>query len=69
MPFQPIDSKRLYEQVADQIGDMIRRGEFRAGQRLPAERDLAKSVGVSRPVVREALVALEIAGLVEVRAR
>lgn len=67
MPFQPINSKRLYEQVADQIGDMIRRGEFRAGQRLPAERDLAKSVGVSRPVVREALVALEIAGLVEVR--
>jgi DNA-binding transcriptional MocR family regulator len=54
MPFQPIDSKRLYEQVADQIGDMIRRGEFQAGQRLPAERDLEKSVGVSRPVVREA---------------
>jgi len=67
MPFQPIDSKRLYEQVADQIADMIRRGEFQAGQRLPAERDLAKSVGVSRPVVREAMVALEIAGLVEVR--
>jgi GntR family transcriptional repressor for pyruvate dehydrogenase complex len=67
MPFQPIDSKRLYERVADQIGDMIRRGEFKAGQRLPAERDLAKSVGVSRPVVREALVALEIASLVEVR--
>jgi DNA-binding FadR family transcriptional regulator len=67
MPFQPIESKRLYEQVADQIGDMIRRGEFKAGQRLPAERDLARSVGVSRSVVREALVALEIAGLVEVR--
>ncbi len=58
MPCQPIDSKRLYEQVADQIADMIRRGEFQAGQRLPAERDLAKSVGVSRPVVREAMVAL-----------
>ncbi len=67
MPFQPIDSKRLYEQVADQIGDLIRGGEFEPGQRLPAERDLAKSLGVSRPVVREAMVALEIAGLVEVR--
>jgi DNA-binding FadR family transcriptional regulator len=67
MPFQPIDSKRLYEQVADQIADMIHRGEFQVGQRLPAERDLAKFVGVSRPVVREAMVALEIAGLVEVR--
>ncbi len=67
MPFQPINSKRLYEQVADQIGDLIRSGEFEPGQRLPAERDLAKSLGVSRPVVREAMVALEIAGLVEVR--
>ncbi|THD44031.1 MAG: FadR family transcriptional regulator [Bradyrhizobium sp.] len=67
MPFQPIDSRRLYEQVADQIGDLIRAGEFAAGGRLPAERDLAKTLGVSRPVVREALVALEIAGLVEVR--
>jgi DNA-binding FadR family transcriptional regulator len=66
MPFQPIDSKRLYEKVADQIGDLIRSGEFAPGQRLPAERDLAKSLAVSRPVVREAMVALEIAGLVEV---
>jgi DNA-binding FadR family transcriptional regulator len=67
MRFQPIDAKRLYEQVADQIGDMIRSGEFQPGQRLPAERDLSKSLGVSRPVVREAMIALEIAGLVEVR--
>jgi DNA-binding FadR family transcriptional regulator len=67
MPLQTIDTKRLYERVADQIGDMIRRGEFTAGQRLPAERDLSRSLGVSRPVVREAMVSLEIAGLVEVR--
>jgi DNA-binding FadR family transcriptional regulator len=67
MPFQPIDSKRLYEHVADQIGDLVRRGEFAPGQRLPAERDLSRLLGVSRPVVREAMVALEIAGLVEVR--
>lgn len=67
MPFQPIVSQRLYQQVAHQIGDLIRSGEFVAGQRLPPERDLAKHLGASRPVVREALVALEIAGLIEVR--
>jgi DNA-binding FadR family transcriptional regulator len=67
MPIQPIDSLRLYEQVAKQISDLIRNGEFPPGQRLPAERDLAKTLGVSRPVVREAMIALEIAGLVEVR--
>jgi GntR family transcriptional repressor for pyruvate dehydrogenase complex len=53
--------------VADQIGEMIRAGEFDPGHRLPAERDLSKMLGVSRPVVREAMIALEIAGLVEVR--
>jgi DNA-binding FadR family transcriptional regulator len=67
MPFQPVDSRRLYEQVADQIGALIRAGEFAPGRRLPAERDLAKSLRVSRPVVREAMIALEIGGLVEVR--
>jgi len=67
MPFQPVDSRRLYEQVADQIAALVRAGEFAPGQRLPAERDLAKSLRVSRPVVREAMIALEIAGLIEVR--
>jgi DNA-binding FadR family transcriptional regulator len=67
MPFQPVDSRRLYEQVADQIGTLVRAGEFAPGQRLPAERDLAKSLRVSRPVVREAMIALEIGGLIEVR--
>ncbi len=67
MPFQPVDSRRLYEQVADQIGALIRAGEFAPGCRLPAERDLAKSLRVSRPVVREAMIALEIGGLIEVR--
>jgi len=67
MPFQPVDSRRLYEQVADQIGGLIRNGEFLPGHRLPAERDLAKMLAVSRPVVREAMIALEIGGLIEVR--
>ncbi len=46
---------------------MIRSGEFPAGSRLPPERDLARQLGVSRPSVREALIALEVEGLVEVR--
>ena len=53
--------------MADQIGGLVRSGEFKAGQRLPAERDLAKMLAVSRPVVREAMIALEIGGLIEVR--
>jgi DNA-binding FadR family transcriptional regulator len=67
MPFQSIEPRRLYRQIADQIRTLIRSGEFPAGSRLPPERDLAKQLGVSRPSVREALIALEVEGLVEVR--
>jgi len=67
MPFQSIEPRRLYRQIADQIRGLIRSGEFSSGSRLPPERDLAKQLGVSRPSVREALIALEVEGLVEVR--
>jgi DNA-binding FadR family transcriptional regulator len=67
MPFQIVETQRLYQQVAEQLGGLIDRGEFREGDRLPPERELSKKLGVSRPVVREAMIALEIAGLVEVR--
>jgi DNA-binding FadR family transcriptional regulator len=67
MPFQSIEPRRLYRQIADQIRTLIRGGEFVAGARLPPERDLARQLGVSRPSVREALIALEVEGLVEVR--
>jgi DNA-binding FadR family transcriptional regulator len=67
MPFQSIEPRRLYRQIADQIRALIASGEFRAGGRLPPERDLARQLGVSRPSVREALIALEVEGLVEVR--
>jgi DNA-binding FadR family transcriptional regulator len=67
LPFQPVQSQRLYEKVAEQIGLLIAAGEFRPGDRLPSERELAPKLGVSRPVLREALVTLEIAGAVEVR--
>ena len=67
MPIQSIEPRRLYRQIADQIRTLVRSGEYRSGQRLPPERDLARQLGVSRPSVREALIALEVEGLVEVR--
>src|SRR5438105_1653929 len=67
MPLQAVDNRRLYRQIADQIAKLIAKGEYAAGERLPPERDLAKQLGVSRPSVREALIALEVEGYVEVR--
>jgi len=67
MHIQAIKIQRLYLQVAQQLQDLIGTGVFEAGKRLPSERDLASQFGVSRPTIREAMIALEIAGLVEVR--
>jgi len=67
MEIQAVKSQRLYLQVADQLMTLIRGGSIDAGQRLPAERDLANRFGVSRPTIREAMIALEIAGMVEIR--
>ncbi len=67
MPLQTIEPRRLYRKIADQLRTLIREGEYGVGTRLPAERDLALQLGVSRPSVREALIALEVEGLVEVR--
>ncbi len=67
MPIQTVDTDRLYRKIARQLSELIAAGEFAPGQRLPAERELAQQLGVSRPSVREALIALEIEGKVEVR--
>ena len=67
MPLQALEPQRLYRQIADQLRTLITGGEFGPGERLPAERDLAKQLNVSRPSVREALIALEVEGWVEVR--
>lgn len=67
MPLTAIAQKRLYTQVAEQVAALIREGHWKEGERLPAERDLAQQLGVSRPTVREAMIALELMGLVEVR--
>src|SRR5271165_2007260 len=67
MPIQVIEPRRLYLQIADQVRSLITAGEFPPGSRLPAERELAKRLGVSRPSLREALIALEVEGYVDVR--
>lgn len=67
MPFQPLEPRRLFRRIAEQIAAKIAAGELPPGSRLPSERDLAPRLNVSRPSLREALIALEIEGLVEVR--
>lgn len=67
MALKIVETQRLYRQIADQLRTAIQSGEWKVGERLPAERDLAKQLGVSRPSVREALIALEVEGFVEVR--
>ena len=67
MPLHTIEPHRLYRQIAGQLRDLMVEGEFSVGSRLPAERELAQQLGVSRPSVREALIALEVEGIIEVR--
>ncbi|MGN6529864.1 MAG: FadR/GntR family transcriptional regulator [Burkholderiaceae bacterium] len=66
-PVRQSDTRRLYQQVADQIRAVIADGAYPVGSRLPPERELALQLGVSRPSLREALIALEIDGRVEIR--
>ncbi|WP_395397518.1 FadR/GntR family transcriptional regulator [Novosphingobium sp. BL-8A] len=58
---------RLYQDLAQKLLGEIAAGVWPVGSRLPAERDLAQTYAVSRPTVREAIIALEVQGLVEVR--
>ena len=67
MPLHTVAPQRLYRQIAEQLRQLMVSGEFGLGSRLPAERDLAVQLGVSRPSVREALIALEVEGMIEVR--
>lgn len=64
---KPVETRRLYHLIADRIRTLIESGQFPTGSRLPAERELAQQLGVSRPSLREALIALEINGSVEIR--
>lgn len=62
-----VSEPRLYRVVSNRIEDLIRDEHILPGERLPSERDLAIKLGVSRTSLREALIALELGGIVEVR--
>jgi GntR family transcriptional regulator, transcriptional repressor for pyruvate dehydrogenase complex len=65
--FEKLSNRRSFEAVAAQIRAQIHSGALRLGDRLPAERELAVRLGVSRNTVREALRALENAGLLTLK--
>ena len=73
MPDKPLDiepiAKReaLPEQIVRQLAGLVRRGELQPGDRLPAERALAEQLGVGRPTLREALRALQLLGVLDIR--
>jgi GntR family transcriptional repressor for pyruvate dehydrogenase complex len=67
MAFRVIQARRLYQEIALQVWANIEKGALPVGARLPSERELAEQLKVSRPSVREALIALEVEGVVEVR--
>jgi GntR family transcriptional repressor for pyruvate dehydrogenase complex len=65
--FEPIEHDSVADAVVDQIEGLIVSGVLKEGRKLPAEREMAEAMGVSRPKLREALKRLEDAGLVLVR--
>jgi GntR family transcriptional repressor for pyruvate dehydrogenase complex len=62
--FAPIRTKRVFEEICEQVRREMAAGSLRPGDKLPPERELALKLGVSRAAVREALRSLEIAGVV-----
>jgi GntR family transcriptional repressor for pyruvate dehydrogenase complex len=63
--YKVVRTSRLYEQIVQQIEDSVLNGTLKPGDQLPAERELAQRLGVSRTAVREAVKALREKGLVE----
>jgi len=65
--FFSIKAQKLYTQIVEQFVEMIKRGEFEPGQKLPSERALSQKLNVSRTSLREALIALHMMGVVEIK--
>ncbi|MBE3639972.1 FadR/GntR family transcriptional regulator [Mangrovicoccus algicola] len=63
----PIDQKPRYRLVAESLAARIRAGDYPAGTKMPADKDLVDQLRVSRTTVREAMIALELMGLVVTR--
>lgn len=67
-PLASADSHgRLYRALARKLFDDLATGKYAVGDRLPAERDICVEFNVSRPTVREAMIALEVQGLLEIK--
>ncbi|MEF2072612.1 FCD domain-containing protein [Consotaella aegiceratis] len=62
-----LKTQRRYREIAERLQLDIASGRYQVGERLPPERELAESFSISRPTIREALIMLEILGLVQVR--
>ncbi|OQX06551.1 MAG: hypothetical protein BWK76_26080 [Desulfobulbaceae bacterium A2] len=67
MDFKPIKTKKIYEEIVEQIKHLMAGGELKPGDKLLPERNLAERLKVSRASVREAIRALEMMGFVEIR--
>lgn len=67
MDIRPVSNKRIYQSVVEQLINLIKDGKLKAGDQLPPERALTEMLCVSRSSLREALRAMEVIGLVEVR--
>jgi len=67
MEFRPIRPRKIYEEIVEQIKDLMAEGDLKPGDKLLSERELAERLQVSRASVREALRALEMMGFVEIR--
>ena len=65
--FTPVRTRHTFEEAAEQIADKVRAGELRSGDKLPPERDLAVTMEISRPTLREAVKVLVEAAVLEVR--
>src|SRR5574342_330648 len=66
--FRAVRKTRVSEGIVEQVRDLITSGRLKPGDRLPAERELALTLSVSRSAVREAIRAMESLGIVEARA-
>ncbi|NLW07156.1 MAG: FadR family transcriptional regulator [Clostridia bacterium] len=67
MELRPIRTKKIYEEIVQQIKVLISEGNLKPGDRLPSERELSERLAVSRASVREALTALAALGVIDIR--
>lgn len=66
MSIQPVKRTRAYEDIVRQLAEMVRTGQYKPGDKLPPERELAEAFGVGRPTLRQALTVMAQAGVIEV---